>query len=138
MNLKDSIKLYSLKGEYSLDDINKRYRSLCKKHHPDVGGSEDLFSKVLKARDILKDSLEDKAKCQLCRGTKISIMFCEKCNGQGSLVQIKKINGIPSRKKTACDLCFSTGKVMCSCILCSKDKDISREDIEKYILEFNS
>lgn len=39
----------------TLDEIKKSYKSKVKKHHPDKGGNEDLFKKVQKAYEILKD-----------------------------------------------------------------------------------
>tara|TARA_R110001592_G_scaffold302311_1_gene574206 strand:+ start:777 stop:1322 length:546 start_codon:yes stop_codon:yes gene_type:complete len=39
----------------TLDEIKKSYKSKVKEHHPDKGGNEDLFKKVQKAYDVLKD-----------------------------------------------------------------------------------
>lgn len=144
MNKKECIALFSLDKNYSYSDIIKSYRNLCKIHHPDVGGCSDKFSEITVAKNILINSLsETESKvssndldCNLCNGSKIIVRFCSDCGGQGSFVKIAKKNGIPNRVSLKCNNCHSTGKEFCGCLLCNKDADLSREDIENYILGF--
>jgi len=49
-----------LKKEAAQSEIKKAYRNLVKKHHPDVGGSEDKFKKISEAYDTLNDSTKKK------------------------------------------------------------------------------
>ena len=37
-------------------DINKAFKELAKKHHPDRGGAKDKFQEISEAHDTLKDS----------------------------------------------------------------------------------
>lgn len=145
MNIRKCIKLFSLKKNYSYEDVIKSYRNLCKIHHPDAGGCSDDFSQITKAKeallkDIRKNNLdkinEEKEACSLCNGSKITVRFCSSCNGQGNFVKISKDNGIPKRKTQSCIKCHSTGKEFCGCLLCNNNAVLSREDIEKYILGF--
>jgi len=41
----------------SKSEIKKAYRDLAAKHHPDVGGKEEIFKKISAAHDILKDEI---------------------------------------------------------------------------------
>lgn len=137
MNLLECIKLFSLNDSYSKEDIKKSYKKLSKIHHPDLGGCKEEFVKINKARDILYENLLNKNSCPLCMGTKVSLSLCSFCTGEGSVVKISKINGMPRRKKILCSICNSTGKMMHSCILCSKDNDLKKSDIEMYLKKFN-
>lgn len=45
----------------SRDELKKRWKDLCRKHHPDVGGKEEDFLKVTHAYDMITDpSYRDK------------------------------------------------------------------------------
>src|SRR5688572_11320512 len=37
------------------EEVKKRWRDLCKKHHPDVGGSREDFDRIMHAYNMLTD-----------------------------------------------------------------------------------
>ena len=41
--------------ELTKDVIDAQFKGLSLKHHPDHGGAEDLYKRILKARDVLKE-----------------------------------------------------------------------------------
>ena len=137
MNLSECLKLFSLDNSYSKEDIKRSYKRLSKKHHPDLGGDKEKFVKINDARIILEENLKKEEDCPLCMGTKVSLSLCSFCTGEGSIIKISKINGIPRRGKIDCLMCKSTGKIMRSCILCSKDSSLTKSDVERYVKKFN-
>ena len=44
-----------VKKDASADDIKKAFRKLARKHHPDVGGSEEKFKEINEAYEVLSD-----------------------------------------------------------------------------------
>ena len=50
-------RIFELQGTIELtnDVIDTKFKELSLKHHPDHGGAEDLFKRILKAREVLKD-----------------------------------------------------------------------------------
>lgn len=59
--MKDYYKILGIDKSASIDDIKKAYRNLAKKHHPDVGGDENLFKEISEAYEVLSNP-ESKAK----------------------------------------------------------------------------
>lgn len=53
---KDYYEILEIDKNASDSEIKKSYRKLSKKHHPDVGGSEDKFKEIAEAYEILSDS----------------------------------------------------------------------------------
>lgn len=53
--MKDLYNELGIKEEASAAEIKSAYRSLARKHHPDIGGDEEKFKKISNAYDILKD-----------------------------------------------------------------------------------
>ena len=51
----DLYKILELERNASESDIKKNYRRLSKKHHPDMGGDEEMFKKISYAYDVLSD-----------------------------------------------------------------------------------
>jgi len=47
--MKKKYKLLKIKPTATKEEVQKAYRKLCLKHHPDVGGSEKKFKKINKA-----------------------------------------------------------------------------------------
>lgn len=42
-----------IEPEASPDEIKKAFRTLAREHHPDVGGNEESFKRILEAKDVL-------------------------------------------------------------------------------------
>lgn len=58
MDFKDYYKVLGVRREASQDEIQKAYRKLARKHHPDVSkekGAEARFKEVSEANEVLKD-----------------------------------------------------------------------------------
>lgn len=54
----DHLDLYAVLGvarDANVKTINEAFRKLSKKHHPDVGGDEEMFKQLSEAYDILRD-----------------------------------------------------------------------------------
>lgn len=49
-----------LTPECSIDDIKQQYRTLAKKHHPDLGGDEEVFKRIKLAYEVLSDPVRRK------------------------------------------------------------------------------
>jgi hypothetical protein len=60
MNLIDACKLLNIRiFELTEENINKKYRKACLKHHPDKGGDAKLFIKIKDAYEYLKGVEQD-------------------------------------------------------------------------------
>ena len=53
--MKDYYKILGVSKDATQEDIKKAYRRLAHKHHPDKGGSGDMFKEVSEAYQILSD-----------------------------------------------------------------------------------
>lgn len=56
----DALEILELTGNVNKNDIEKAYRKLIKKHHPDKGGSKYFTRKIIKARQTLLNKIEGK------------------------------------------------------------------------------
>jgi hypothetical protein len=56
--VREAFELFELPDSATLQEVKKRYRSLSKVHHPDVGGSEEAFKKINSANMILMQHLD--------------------------------------------------------------------------------
>jgi molecular chaperone DnaJ len=52
---KDYYKILGVSKEASADEMKSSFRSLSKKHHPDVGGDEEKFKEINEAYSVLSD-----------------------------------------------------------------------------------
>ena len=52
---KDYYKILGVSKEASVDEMKSSFRSLSKKHHPDVGGDEEKFKEINEAYSVLSD-----------------------------------------------------------------------------------
>lgn len=50
-------------------ELKKEYRKLVKKHHPDKGGEGELFIKIQKAYEILKEKTKEYVEGELTHET---------------------------------------------------------------------
>jgi len=55
MNKRDYYDVLGVNKTASDKDIKKAYRDMCKTHHPDKGGDEELFKEIAEAYSILSD-----------------------------------------------------------------------------------
>lgn len=53
-----ALKTLGLKWPITIDAIQKEYRKLAKKHHPDLGGDTKKFAEINAAFDVLKKCLK--------------------------------------------------------------------------------
>jgi curved DNA-binding protein len=53
-------KILGLSKDASQEDIKKTYRKLSKKHHPDMGGDDEMFKKINEAYSVLGDEKKRK------------------------------------------------------------------------------
>jgi hypothetical protein len=58
MNFQLAHKEFNYVEMNSLSDLDKQYKFLAKKRHPDVGGSTESFQKLTMAHDVLKKHIE--------------------------------------------------------------------------------
>ncbi|NNK95635.1 MAG: J domain-containing protein, partial [Desulfobacterales bacterium] len=59
MEYKDYYKILGITKEASVDDIQRAYRKLARKYHPDVNKDKDAearFKEINEAQEVLKDS----------------------------------------------------------------------------------
>lgn len=60
MNTENLYTVLGVSETSTQDEIKKAYRDLCKTHHPDKGGDEELFKKIKSAYEILIDPVRRK------------------------------------------------------------------------------
>ena len=53
-------KILGLSKDASQEDIKKTYRKLSKKHHPDMGGDDEMFKKINEAYSVFGDEKKRK------------------------------------------------------------------------------
>ena len=57
MSLDDAMTLFGLDSIDSLQDINKKYKELAMKYHPDIGGSEEMMKQINQAKEVLSKNV---------------------------------------------------------------------------------
>lgn len=62
MTIENAVRLMGLTLSYTEEDVNRVYKQLAKKHHPDVGGLESNFKLLNQAKEILLNHLKNKHK----------------------------------------------------------------------------
>ena len=58
MTNKNYYNIFGVRKDATLDEIKSAYRTLVKKHHPDIGGDNDTFLKIQLAWETLSDPLK--------------------------------------------------------------------------------
>ncbi|MEO0261454.1 MAG: DnaJ domain-containing protein [candidate division WOR-3 bacterium] len=58
MTLNQALKIFKLKENYTLEEVQKRFKKLCLKYHPDKTKDNEKFIKILEAREILIKNLQ--------------------------------------------------------------------------------
>ena len=53
MDIRSAFSLLGLSPMMSVDDGKKRYRELCKEHHPDKGGDAEKFKQIVNAWELV-------------------------------------------------------------------------------------
>lgn len=54
MNYSEALNLFGFTGEFTEENLRKKYLELSKKYHPDMGGSDEMMKAVNTAYDTLK------------------------------------------------------------------------------------
>lgn len=58
MNYSEALNLSGFTGEFTEENLRKKYLELSKKYHPDMGGSDEMMKAVNTAYDTLKEELQ--------------------------------------------------------------------------------
>lgn len=53
MTRDNAYKIFNLTSSATTEDVNKRYKTLVKKHHPDKGGNAENFKLIVEAKNVL-------------------------------------------------------------------------------------
>ena len=111
MDFKKAIELLELDKDYSDEDLQKSYKNLAKKYHPDnsVTGDEDKFISIKEAYDFLSDPNNKKdEKSGLYNEQEEAI--CPMCDGKGwRREKIKTSRGYVAQK-VKCSFCDGNGR----------------------------
>jgi hypothetical protein len=65
--LAEAMALLGVPADYTRDDVIAAFRREAKNAHPDVGGTAEMFRKLVEARDRLLAALGTKAPAPGCR-----------------------------------------------------------------------
>ena len=111
MNYKSAIELLGLGKSFSTEDLQKRYKELAKKYHPDnsITGDEKKFMAVKEAYEFLLDKKnvphDEKETTETQSDT-----ICPMCNGKGwRREKIKTGRGYVAQK-VKCSACGGLGR----------------------------
>lgn len=55
MNFSEAVALFELPENYNEVDVNRSYRKLASKHHPDKGGDSEYMRKIIEAKQLLDE-----------------------------------------------------------------------------------
>lgn len=111
MDYYKAIELLELNKEFTADELQKSYKNLAKKYHPDNGitGNENKFMAVKEAYEFLSNPNNLKQKgsnTQEPQGDTV----CPMCNGNGwRREKIKTARGYVAQK-VKCSFCNGVGK----------------------------
>lgn len=111
MNYKSAIELFELGERFSPDDIQKKYKQLAKKYHPDnsVTGDGQKFMEVKEAYELLvntKNAMSDEKEPTKAQG----VTICPMCNGNGwRREKVRTAQGYVARK-VKCSACGGLGR----------------------------
>ncbi len=93
--LNQAFEIMGIQKQSSLKEIKAAYRNLCMKHHPDRGGSHEMFFKIQAAYKKVVEYAKQPT-------------ICDVCTGSGSVVTMKGFNSI----KNPCASCNGTGEIV--------------------------
>lgn len=111
MNLRKSLELLNLQTGFSEEELQKSYRELAKKYHPDNGvtGDKEKFTVIKEAYEFLIDSKNTKG-MNTERSDEIRETVCPMCNGNGwRREKIKTGRGFVAQK-VKCSFCDGVGR----------------------------
>jgi hypothetical protein len=57
MDYSEALKLFGFTGNFTKEELKKRYLELSKKYHPDLNGDEEMMKKVNSAYEVLKSCI---------------------------------------------------------------------------------
>lgn len=55
MDYSEALKLFGFTGNFTKEELKKRYLELSKKYHPDLNGDEEMMKKINLAYEVLKN-----------------------------------------------------------------------------------
>lgn len=111
MNYKKAIEVLELRQGFSAEELQKSYKGLAKKYHPDnsLTGDEQMFMAIKEAYDFLSDSSNTSQKKSDSVNTRRD-MVCPMCNGNGwRREKIKTPRGYVAQR-VKCTSCNGTGR----------------------------
>ena len=111
MNYKKAIEVLELRQGFSAEELQKSYKKLAKKYHPDnsVTGNEQMFMVIKEAYEFLSDSSNTSQKESGSVNT-MGDMACPMCNGNGwRREKIKTARGYVAQK-VKCTFCNGVGR----------------------------
>lgn len=111
MDYKKAIEVLELRQGFSADELQKSYKCLAKKFHPDnnITGDEKKFMKIKDAYEFLSDSNNVNGKESDYAKTKYD-MVCPVCNGNGwRREKVKTARGYIAQK-VKCSFCNGLGR----------------------------
>lgn len=96
-------KILGVHRQTSPEDVAKAYKELSKLHHPDKGGSTEVFQRLSEAYRLLTNRI---AFSQWLRLTLEQNGTCPYCRGNGAVYRQR---GLTEKVFTACDPCGGAG-----------------------------
>lgn len=143
MGVKNYYEILGVEKTATKEEIKKKYRELCKLHHPDKGGDENLFKEISEAYDVLYD--EEKRKNYDYNGSNNRNFFFndifnneekEVIYGENITLEVKLnleeiFNGVNKqytyKRKVKCSDCNGNGGLnVKKCVACDGNGKISK------------
>lgn len=109
MNYKQAIEALDLSNGFSNEELQKNYKLLAKKYHPDnrVTGDEQRFILLGEAYDFLSN-YEEKESKNIDEDTTGAV--CPRCQGKGKINEKRRANRGMIIIRVECPFCNGSGK----------------------------
>lgn len=108
MNKREARSILNLADNYSEEELQKKYKDLAKKFHPDNGvtGDEHKFIEVKEAYEFLCNDVGDKSD----DSESGDMVCCPRCHGKGKINEKQRGSRGIIIERVKCPLCKGTGK----------------------------